>query len=71
MSTKASITDKRDTNAGFHPPAENDAPATWSMFFIIVLLLVVGSIIAVFAYNHYDKGEAPPPVEQVPPPLAP
>ena len=71
MTTNASTTDKRDTNVGFHPPAENDAPATRSMFFIIVLLLVVGSIIAVFAYNHYNKGEMPPPTEQVQPPMVP
>ena len=69
MST-SSTTDKRDTNVGFHPPAETDAPATRSMLLIILLLLVVGSIIAVVAYKYYNR-EAPPPVEQPMPPLAP
>lgn len=72
MTTNASSTDKQDTNVGFHPPAENDAPATRSMFFIILLLLVVGFLLAVFAYKYYNKAEPPvPATEQVSPPLVP
>lgn len=71
MSTKAT-SNERDTNVGFHPPAENDAPATRSMFFIIGLLLIVGAIIAMYAYRHYNNPANIPPVpEQQAPPLVP
>ena len=68
MSPKAS-TNESDTNVGFHPPAKTDAPATRSMFFIILLLLVVGAIVAVLAYNHYNTSDnlKPVPEEQAPP----
>lgn len=72
MATNTSSADKQDTNVGFHPPAANDAPATRSMFIIILLLLVVGSVLAVFAYKYYNKTEPQvPPTEQVQPPLVP
>lgn len=65
-------TTKRDTNVGFHPPAETDAPATRSMFVIIGVLLLVGAIIAVFAYRHYNDPKNIDPVqEQQAPPLSP
>ena len=64
--------DKRDTNVGFHAPAENDAPATRWMIAILVLLLVLGSVVAVLAYNHYNgAAKYPPATEQPPPPLNP
>lgn len=64
-------TDPSDTNVGFHPPAENDAPATRSMLLIILFLLVVGSLIAAVAYKHYNGNQRPAPVEQQTPPLTP
>lgn len=71
MSPKATTTES-DTNAGFHPPAANDAPATRSMFLIIALLLIIGAVVAVFTYKHYSNAEVLPPVpEQQAPPLTP
>lgn len=71
--TKTGTTNDRDTNAGFHPRAKNDAPATGWMLAIIVILLVVGTAIAVMLYNHYNSEEKyPPATEQAPPtPLKP
>jgi flagellar basal body-associated protein FliL len=71
--TDTGTTDDRDTNVGFHPPAQNDAPASKSMMAIIIVLLVVGTAIAVMVYNHYNSdAKYPPPTEQAPPtPLKP
>jgi hypothetical protein len=64
--------DKKDTNFGFHAPAENDAPASRWMLAIIILLLSVGTVIAVLAYDRYNSGgKYPPATEQPPPPLNP
>ncbi len=61
-------TNDRDTNPGFHPPAKNDSRATGWMLGIIVVLLVVGTIIAVMVYNHYNSGaKYPPATEQTSP----
>ncbi|MGV9012319.1 MAG: hypothetical protein ACOH13_06960 [Flavobacteriales bacterium] len=69
---KTNTTDQRDTNTGFHPPMATDAPATRSMFVIILVLLVVGAVIAVIAYNRFNsEPKFPVPTEQVAPPLTP
>lgn len=63
---------QRNTDTGFHPPMPNDAPATRGMMLIILFLLVVGTIIAVFAYKRYNSDpKFPEPTEQPTPPLAP
>ncbi len=63
---------RADTNVGFHPPAKTDAPATRSMFLIILFLLVVGLIIAVVMYNRYNEhAVTPAPTEDVMPPRVP
>lgn len=70
MSTKA--TTKRDTNIGFHPTAPNDVPATRTMFAVIALLFIVGLVIAVLTYRHYNgPGDRQLVPEQQAPPLAP
>ena len=68
MSTNSTTTEP-DTNPGFHPKAANDAPATRSMFVIIMLLMAVGAIIAVLAYRHYNDPDnvKPVPAQQAPP----
>lgn len=72
MKTTNTNTDQRDTNTGFHPPMENDAPATRSMFVIIIALLIVGVVVAVIAYNRFNNDpKFPEPTEQVAPPLTP
>ena len=69
MSTPTPGTGQRDTNVGFHPPAKTDAPATRSMFLIILFLLVVGTIIAVVVYNRYnpDQVDVAPRDQPIPP----
>lgn len=72
MNTEKSSLDERDPNVGFHPPAENDAPAAWSMLVIIVVVVAVCLVAAAIAYNYYnDEPVAPPAKEQVMPPVAP
>jgi|GEM_PF-2489104 len=67
--TNTGITDDRDTNTGFHPPAKNDAPATGWMLAIIIVLLMVGTAIAVVAYKHYNSAEKYPPATEQPAPV--
>ena len=71
--TNTGTTDDRDTNTGFHAPAQNDARASAWMMAIIAILLVVGAVIAVVVYNRYNSGEKyPPATEQAAPtPLKP
>lgn len=67
--TNTRTTDDRDTNSGFHAPAKNDTRASVWMMAIIVVLLVVGTAIAVLAYNHYNSDAKYPPATEQPAPV--
>lgn len=72
MSTATPERGRHDTNAGFHPPAKNDAPATRSMLLIILFLLALGSVIAVVIHNQYNRADSgAAPMERTVPPPAP